>query len=175
MKDPQQHDPHNSLSKAYEKMFERAIKKFHSAEEKSADLLHQLIDEAKDKAIALKEVSEEEAGKLTIYLKRDLDDAAIFLSKTSHELENWLDFETTLVESSILDQLLKAGDKTTLELLRMKNKAETASSYLTGEITSPNTLVCDPCGEHLHFRRVEKIPPCPKCHATRFHRKLGAR
>jgi hypothetical protein len=174
MKDPQQHDPHDSLGKAYEKMFERAIEKFHGAEEKTAHLLHQLIDEARDKAIELKEVSEEEAGKLTIYLKRDLNDTAIFLSKTGHELEDWLGFETKLIESSILDQLLKAADKTTLELLKMKENAEKASSYHTGEITGPSTLACDQCGEHLHFRRAGKIPPCPKCHATRFHRELGA-
>jgi hypothetical protein len=175
MKDPQQHDPHDSLSKAYEKMFERAINKFHSVEEKSAHLLHQLIDEARDKAIGLKEVSEEEAEKLTVYLKRDLNDAAMFLSKTGNEIEDWLGFETQLLESSFLNQLLKVADKTTLELLKMKQNAEILYSYHTGEITGPSTLICDPCGERLHFRTAGKIPPCPKCHATRFHRKLGRR
>ncbi len=174
MKDPQHHDQQDYLGKAYEKMLERAIDKFHGAEEKTAHLLHQLIDEARDKAIGLKEVSEEEAGKLAIYLKRDLHDVASFLSKTGHELEDWLGFETKLVESSLLDQLLKAADKTTLELLKMKENAEKASSYHTGEITGPSTLVCDKCGEYLHFRRAGKVPPCPKCHATRFHRKFGA-
>ena len=173
MQDPQRHDQQDSLGKAYEKMLERAIDKFHGAEEKTAHLLHQLIDEARDKAVGLKEVSEEEAEKLANYLKRDLHDVADFLSKTGHELEDWLGFESTLVESSILDQLMKAADKTTLELLKMKEYAEQASSYHTGEVTGPSTLVCDQCGENLHFRRAGKIPPCAKCHATRFHRRVG--
>ena len=175
MKDPKQDDPHDSLGKAYEKMFERAIEKFHGAEEKTSHLLHLLIDEARDKAIGLKEVSEEEAEKLTIYLKRDVNDAATFLSKTGHELEDWLGFETRLVESSLLEQLLKVADKTTIEILKMKEYAEKASSYHTGEVSGPSTLVCDQCGEHLHFRGAGKIPPCPKCRATDFHRKVGTK
>jgi hypothetical protein len=145
MKDPLRHDPLDALGEAYEKMFERAVENFHKAEEKSGALFHKMIDEAKEKAVELEEVSREDA-------------------------ENWLGFETTLLESSIFDLLLKAADKTTLELLKMKEDAQQASIYHTGEITGPGTLACDQCGEKLHFRKAGKIPPCPKCHATTFHR-----
>ena len=107
---------------------------------------------------------------MSAYIKRDLSDAADHLSETGRELKDWLGFETTLLESSIFDLLLKAADKTTLELLKMKEDAQQASIYHTGEITGPGTLVCDQCGEKLHFRKAGKIPPCPKCHATTFHR-----
>ena len=170
MKDPLHHDPLDALGEAYEKMFERAARNLHKAEEKSGDLLHKLIDEAKDKAVELEEVSREDAEKLSAYLKRDLSDAANYLSETGRELEDWLGFETTLVESGIFDFLLKAADKTTLTLLKLKEDAQQASAYHTGEITGPGTLVCDQCGEKLRFRRAGKIPPCPKCHTTAFHR-----
>ena len=170
MKDPLHHDPLDALGEAYEKMFERAAKNLHKAEEKSGDLLHKLIDEAKNKAVELEELSREDAEKLSAYLKRDLSDAANYLSETGRELEDWLGFETTLVESGIFDFLLKAADKTTLALLKMKEDAQQASAYRTGEITGAGTLVCDQCGENLHFRRAGKIPPCPKCHKTAFHR-----
>jgi len=170
MKDPLHHDPLDALGEAYEKMFERAARNLHKAEEKSGDLLHKLIDEAKNKAVELEELSREDAEKLSAYLKRDLSDAANYLSETGRELEDWLGFEATLVESGIFDFLLKAADKTTLALLKMKEDAQQASAYRTGEITGAGTLVCDQCGENLHFRRAGKIPPCPKCHKTAFHR-----
>ena len=170
MKDPLHHDPLDALGEAYEKMFERAARNLHKAEEKSGDLLHKLIDEAKNKAVELEELSREDAEKLSAYLKRDLSDAAKYLSETGRELEDWLGFEATLVESGIFDFLLKVADKTTLTLLKMKADAQQASAYRTGEITGAGTLVCDQCGENLHFRRAGKIPPCPKCHTTAFHR-----
>ena len=170
MKDPLRHDPLDALGEVYEKMFERAVENFHKAEEKSGALFHKMIDEAKEKAVELEEVSREDAEKLSAYIKRDLSDAADHLSETGRELKDWLGFETTLLESSIFDLLLKAADKTTLELLKMKEDAQQASIYHTGEITGPGTLVCDQCGEKLHFRKAGKIPPCPKCHATTFHR-----
>jgi len=172
MKSPQHHDPIDALGEAYEKMFERAAEHFHNAEEKTGPLLHKLIDEAREKAVELKELSKEDADKLSVYLKRDLDDAADYLSETGHELKDWLGFETTLVESGVFDLLLKAADKTTLQLLKIKEDAQRASVYHTGEITGPGTLVCDQCGEKLHFHKAGKIPPCPKCHATSFHRNI---
>lgn len=170
MNDPIQHDPFDALGEAYEKMYERVVEGLHNAEEKTGPLLHKLIEEAREKAVELKEVSEQDAVKIADWLKRDMTEAANYLSETGHELNDWLGFEATLLESAVLDLLLKAADKTTLNLLQMKENVERASTYHTGEITGPGTLVCDQCGEKLHFYRAGKIPPCPKCHSTRFHR-----
>ena len=170
MTKPTHSDPIDALGAAYEKMYERATENLHSTEKKSAQLLHKLIDEAKDKAVELKELSEGDAAKLADWLKRDLDDTVNYLSETGLELKDWLGFETTLLESAVLDLLLKSADKTTVELLTMKDYARQPHAYHTGEITGPGTLVCDQCGEKLHFHRAGKIPPCPKCHATTFHR-----
>jgi hypothetical protein len=170
MTKPTHNGPIDALGAAYEKMYERAAQNLHSTEKKSAQLLHKLIDEAKDKAVELKELSEEDAAKLADWLKRDLDDTVNYLSETGLELKDWLGFETTLLESAMLDLLLKSADKTTVELLTMKDYARQPHAYHTGEITGPGTLVCDQCGEKLHFHRAGKIPPCPKCHATTFHR-----
>ena len=52
----------------------------------------------------------------------------------------------------------------------LREQAELAG-YHTGEITGPGTLVCDNCGEELHFHKPSRIPPCPKCKGTSFHRK----
>ena len=174
MKTKRDHDPIDILADAYEKMFERAAEHFRNAEEKTGELLHSLIDEARETAVELKEISREDAEKLAAWLKRDLDEATGYLSETGHDLRDWLGFETTLVESGIVDLLLKAADKTTLQLLRIKEEARRASTYHTGEITAPGTLVCEQCGEKLHFHKTGRIPPCPKCHATNFKRNVRA-
>ena len=170
MTKPTHNDPIDALGAAYEIMFERTAASLYSAEQKSGQLLHKLIDEAKEKAVELKELSEEDAEKIAGWLKRDLDDIVNYLTETGLELKDWLGFETTLLESAVLDLLLKAADKTTVELLTMKEHSRQPHAYHTGEITGPGTLVCDQCGEKLHFHRAGKIPPCPKCHATTFHR-----
>ena len=172
MKKPQNQDPFDVLAQVYEKLFESIVKNFHNAEEKSGALLHKLIDEAKEDAVKLEKISREDAEKLSDYLRRDLSDAASYLSETGRDLRDWLGFETTLLETEILDQLLNTADPTTVELFKLKLDAQQTPAYHTGEITGPGTLVCDQCGEKLHFYRAGKIPPCPKCHATSFHRKI---
>ncbi len=167
-------EPFDVLATAYEKIFESAAKGFHNAEKKSAELLHELIDKAKDEAVELGEVSREDAEKLSTYIKRDLSEAARHMSISGRELREWLGFETILLETEFVDQLLKLADPTKVELFKLKLDAQEMPPYHTGEITGPGTLFCDQCGEKLHFYRAGKIPPCPKCHATSFHRNIEA-
>ena len=167
-------DPFDVLARAYEKMFESAAEGFHNAEKKSGELLHELLDKAKDEVVELEEVSREDAEKLTTYVKRDLSEAASHMSVTGQELKDWLGFETALLETEFVDQLLKLADPTEVELFQLKLDTEPTPPYHTGEITSPGTLLCDQCGEKLHFYRAGKIPPCPKCHASNFHRNIEA-
>ncbi|VAW57235.1 hypothetical protein MNBD_GAMMA07-666 [hydrothermal vent metagenome] len=170
MNDPL-HDTINSLSEAYEKMHERTAVNLHKAKDKSSQLLHTLINQARDKAVELEELTEEEAAKIAQWLKRDMNDFIDYLVEGENEIKDWLGFETYLLESSFLDLLLKTADKTTVELLALKENARRASIYHTGEVTGPGVLICDECGENLHFHKAGKVPPCAKCHKTSFHRK----
>jgi len=171
MKDPVHHDPVEVIGEAYELMLERAMTDYRKAREKAGPVLHEFIDKARDTAIELGELTAEEADKLAGYLKRDLASAADHLAEAGDELKEWLGFEAELVKAEIFDLFLKAADRTTLELQKMKEQAEQALHYSTGEITGPGTLVCEQCGEKLHFHKPGHIPPCPKCHATRFRRR----
>lgn len=171
MKKPPHVDPLDAMGAAYENMYERVAENLHKAKDQSGPLLHKLIDEAKDKAIELEEVVEEDAEKLSSWLKRDLDDAISHMSETDEKLKDWLGFETTLIESALIYFLLETADKTTVELLKLKQDAERPYIYRTGEMTGPGTLICDNCEEHLHFHKVGHIPPCPKCHGVSYHRK----
>ena len=105
-----------------------------------------------------------------MWLRRDFDDVVNYISETDYAVKDWLGFETSLIKNEFIKALLDTADKTTLALLRMKENAHEPYDYRTGEIAGFGTLICDECGEKLHFHKAGHIPPCPKCHKTSFHR-----
>ena len=171
MKVHKQNDPLDTLGAVYEKIYEYIAVDFHQLKEKSSPEINKLISNAKQKVIQLEAVSEHEAAQLTEWLKRDMDDLASYLTETQNELKDWLGFETALLENAVLDLLLKTADSTTVELLKLKEEALQPYTYRTGEITIAGTLICDNCGDKLHFYKAGKIPPCPKCHKVVYHRE----
>ncbi|MFT4561839.1 MAG: hypothetical protein ACI9BW_001581 [Gammaproteobacteria bacterium] len=164
-------DPIDSLAEAYEQMLERAVKDAHRTEVKTERVLHDLIHDARDKAVELGELTQHEAERLSKYLARDLIEATNYLAETGRELKDWLGFETTLLESEVIDLLLKAADDTTVDLILLNAAGQSRSKYLAGEITAPCTLTCDDCGDKLHIRRTKEIPPCAACEGNSFHRR----
>lgn len=164
------HDPVEAMGEAYELMLERTAEKLHALEDKAGPKMRHLIDESRDKAVELGELSREEADKIANYLWRDLKDAGRYLADTGADFREWLGFEAALLGDRLKDLFGKAADKTTVELIELETEAE-STVYHTGEITGPGTLVCTKCGEKLHFKKPGHIPPCPKCHATEFVRE----
>lgn len=170
MNDPKHPEEHETLVKAYEKIYQRVVDKIHNTKEKTGLQLHKLIDDAKEKEAELEQVSKQNAEKVADYLKRDMSDSASFLSETGKELKDWLGFETTLLQNEMLSFLQKAADPTTLAQLNFKLNAQPNSVYQSAEITGPGTLLCDHCGKTLYFHKVQNIPVCPVCDGTTFHR-----
>ena len=170
MKKPKYSDPLDALGAVYETMYEHFAEDLHQAREKSRPLIHELVDEAKEKAVKLGHIAEEDADKISVWLKRDLDETVHYIVDTEEGIREWLGFETSLIKSEVIRMLLETANKTTLQWLRMKENAHQPATYKTGEIAGPGTLICDECGEKLHFHMAGHIPPCPKCNHTEFHR-----
>ena len=170
-KENRPNDPLDILGVAYETMLERSATEFRKLEKKTGPALHSLIDNAKAKAVELGEVTEDEAAHLAEYLKRDLSDASFYISEHGRELKDWLGFEDSLIAAELLDVFLQAADPTTVEMNELKLELAAQSIYKTGEVTGPGALACDECGEVLHFHKAGRIPPCPKCHKTSYHRQ----
>ena len=170
-KENRPNDPLDILGVAYETMLERSATEFRKLEKKTGPALHSLIDNAKAKAVELGEITEDEAAHLAEYLKRDLSDASFYISEHGRELKDWLGFEDSLIAAELLDVFLQAANPTTVEMNELKLELAAQSIYKTGEVTGPGALVCDECGEVLHFHKAGRIPPCPKCHKTSYHRQ----
>ncbi len=163
-------NPVDILAEVYEKMYEDIVLKVHQLDDKSTPVLQTLIEESKANVAKFQTLSKEEANLVAEGLKRDMEDMSTYLSESEHQLEDWLGFETALIKQTLLEQILLAADKTTVQLLALNDRFERNSIYKTGEIKGPGTLCCDKCGEILHFHKAGKVPPCPKCHSTDYHR-----
>ena len=170
-KENRPNDPLDILGVAYETMLERSATEFRKLEKKTGPALHSLIDKARAKAVELGELTEDEAAHLAEYLKRDLSDASFYISEHGRELKDWLGFEDSLIAAELLDVFLQAANPTTVDMNELKLELAAQSIYKTGEVTGPGALVCDECDEVLHFHKAGRIPPCPKCHKSSFHRQ----
>ena len=165
-------DPKDRLLKAYNHM----VDELHAAVEKAEETLSPTIDEMLKNAEKLSKkayaLTQDEAKSITEHLKRDIAHAREYMQTDGKEFKQWLNFDIQQVEDRFVDFLSKAADKTwidfkALELLSMKN-----SIYKTGEICSAGTLRCMDCSQEMKFTKNSHIPPCPKCHHTRFERMV---
>lgn len=158
------------LSLAYNRMMERVKHALDVAEHKTIPPLEHAVNKAREKAVALGELSRDEAEKVGEYLQRDIQEFAEHLNQTSSEFKSWFHMDLELVEAKLLDMMTQVADKTRLELARLAVSAQSPRLYHTGEISGPGTLQCCLCEEELRFAKTEHIPPCPRCHATEFIR-----
>jgi hypothetical protein len=159
-------DPIEAMGEAYELLLESAFKKAHQ----SGVAAHHVMAEIRGDIVALTQFSEDEIVKMEEYVKRDLIDAARYLDKTGKELKDWVGFDVALMKHEFWERFSEAADQTTTALYQLKQQAANAG-YHTGELTGLGTLVCDQCGEKLHFHKPGHIPPCPKCTSTHFQRQ----
>ncbi|WP_062152325.1 zinc ribbon-containing protein [Beggiatoa leptomitoformis] len=159
----------NKLLSGYQRMMTRVK----DALDTPATLtLREHIEAAKEKAIALEELTVEEAERIGHYLFRDLQDAAHYLSETEQGLKEWARFDLALIEDKLLDMFSFMVDHTRSELDAWAERARLATEWMSGEVTGPGTLQCDNCQHSLQFTQPAYIPVCPNCGATLFKRVM---
>jgi hypothetical protein len=154
------------LAEAYNRMLERTRETM----EKAGKGLGEAVDTAMERATELEELTREEAELISIYVVRDLEDAAKFVNREGQELRDWLRFDVEVVENSLLDIFSQMVDHTRQALTDIEQRANALGEWKTGEIAGIGTLQCKSCGELLHFHHTGHIPPCPKCHGTTYRR-----
>jgi len=162
-------DQHDKRIHAYDLMLERVKAFLAETGKETQPYLQRATDYAKEKAVELGELTREEAEDIAEYLRRDVHDAATYLGEHGDELKDWLRLDLLLIENELLDMFSQVVDKTRLELHQLAIQSE-VQGWHTGQITGIGTLECTQCGEHLHFHKTGRIPPCPKCAGTEFTR-----
>ncbi len=163
-------DKHTQHESAYNRMLNHARTYLQETTHELGSNIHDVIESAKKQTIHLGELSKDEAELIGTYLRRDLHNAGEFIKQQRGELADWLRFDVKQIEQRTWEALSLVVDKTTIELNHLRNRAQQLDEWHTGEITGPGTLMCNACGEEIHFHKTGHIPPCPKCHTTVYHR-----
>jgi len=163
-------DLRHKLESAYEHMLETAKEFVVEAREHSGPVIKEALKDAREKASEVSELTVEEIDKLSGYIEKDLTEAADFMQQQERELSDWLRLDILLIEKYLLEKFSSLADRTRIELEQLSINADLYGEWHTGEIVSMGVLKCEACGEELHFEKPGHIPPCPKCHATKFKR-----
>lgn len=154
----------------YEKMLDRLREFMDRAEKQTGSRLRKALDEAKERAIELGELTRDEAEKIAEYVRRDVEDAADYTTRSDEDLSGWLRMDLQMVENWIWDRFASVADQTRLDWYELQHSLAERELYHTGEIAAPGVLTCDGCANELHFNTAGHIPPCPKCNSTRYRR-----
>jgi NADH pyrophosphatase NudC (nudix superfamily) len=158
------------LVEAYNRMLERIHETVKHTGEDAMPTLQKRIDEAREVAINLGELTREEAERIGEYLRRDTEEAARFLAETRQDFHDWFRFDLKLVEQRFLQMFELTVDRTRAELDRLAERAQGIEEVHTGEVAAPGSLFCTACGKELHMHKTGRVPPCPKCHKTVYRR-----
>ena len=157
----------NQLIKAYNDM----VTHLHEDLGDASKTLARGLDAAREKVSELGGLTQEEIHKVSEYVQRDIEEAALGLSDDSNDsLSEWLKFDIQLIENFALDAFMSVADKTRLELAKLEQQARASNIYESGEITGPGTLVCVQCNEQINFKTTSVIPACSKCGKKTFQR-----
>ena len=152
-------------------MYNNVLHRVYDSVVNASDKLKPGLEKRLEEAAALEELGREEIDTISGYIKRDVEAAAQWLAENEDsELAEWLRFDIQQVEDRALEAFSQLADQTTLELKQLEQRANAVGEWHTGEIVGIGSLTCIDCGEELHFHATGHIPPCPKCHGTRFKR-----
>ena len=178
---------------AYEKLRQRVSKAFGELQDKiNVKTISQAIDKATSDLKEKGGHSLEAISKASAALKKDISSTTEqFMPKvdeatesTKKQFDHWLDKGGALwhdISQEAEHAYEFSRDKSMAFLANvakglsewsqsMGKKLDTSMKYKTGEITHGGEFVCANCESKIHLKKPGRIPPCPKCSKTEFHR-----
>ncbi len=111
----------NDLATGYERMLTRIRKRLAEAEANAPLPIYMVIEEAREQAIALGEMTQAEAEQVTYWLKHDLVHLRDVLQRTERGVMTWLGLDLHLIEQGLLDIL---ADPTRVDWVRLQQDLE---------------------------------------------------
>jgi Zn finger protein HypA/HybF involved in hydrogenase expression len=152
----------------YDRFAEKSREFFEAGHEKGREALDKAMDLAREQLAAAGEFSTEQGEQFKRYLRRDLEQTADDVRWLGQEAQERL--HPSRVGAGALSSLAKlmhaAGDA----MNTLSRKAVETLTYNTGELTTAGTLTCSACDQKVHLKRTGHVPPCPRCHGTRFRK-----
>lgn len=156
---------------AYNRMLEHIKDFIDEAEEEFSPKIKYAVDSAKEKIHALGELTREETEAIADYIKRDIHDAAKYISSEGKEFTDWFVFDIDQLEARFVDLLSAVVDTTKIEYQALSERAEEENIWLADEVAAPGTLVCLKCGLKIQTQKTSIIEPCQHCGHDQFQRR----
>lgn len=111
------------LASGYERMLARIRARLAQAEANAPLPIYMAIEEARERAIELGEMTQAEAGQVAYWLKRDLLHLREVIGRTERGMKTWLGIDLGLLEQGLLGIL---ADPTRVDWLRLQQEFEAA-------------------------------------------------
>jgi hypothetical protein len=115
------HDAVTDLAEGYARMLERIRARLAEAEARAPLPLYMAIEEAREQAVALGELTQAEAREVAEWLQRDLMHLREVMQRAGRGVRNWLGLDLALLEQGLLDTL---ADPTRVDWLRLQEEFE---------------------------------------------------
>ena len=160
---------HKSTKKSYDlqQMLTRVSKKLESIDSKSVE---HALEEAKDTAIKLGEISYEEGEFIIKSLKRDFSHLGKFLQQAKVSLSDWIKFDIEYLEGPVWEMLCQIADKTQLEQKQSQMDVALDCLYHAGETVLIGSFICQKCKEIQKLYHIQELSVCSNCDGKIFNR-----
>lgn len=126
------------LTSGYERMLERIRAQLNEAEINAPLPVYMAIEEARERAVALGELTQNEAQQVATFVKRDLLHLRDILARAHQGVRTWLGIDLGMIEQGLLDVL---ADPARVDWLRLQQELEAEaqqSSAQTAETEQQN-------------------------------------
>ena len=104
------------LAKGYEQMLDRIRERLAAVEANAPLPIYMAIEEAREQAVELGEMTQAEAHEVAQWLRRDFLHLRDLLDRAERGARNWLGLDLALIERGLLDTL---ADPTRVDWLRL--------------------------------------------------------
>ncbi len=152
----------------YDRFAEKSREFFEASQEKGREALEKAMELAREQLTATGEFTAEQGEAFKKYLKRDLEQTTQDIRSLGKEAEVRL--HPSRLGAGALSSLAKLMHATGIAMSSLSRKAEQTLAYQTGELTTAGTLTCTSCEQKVQLKRTGHVPPCPRCHGTRFRK-----
>ena len=155
----------------YEKLATRSKELIGEAREKTSETVGVAIKMAKEDMVVAGDFSHEQGERLKSFLERDLHIAQKGISRTGYIAKDTIEPHRLAagIQGVLATILEVAGEK----FEDWADKLEAGLDFKTGDVTTPGTLTCKNCKNEINMHDTGRIPPCPKCYGTEFHKSYG--
>lgn len=152
--------------RAYERLAEDAIEQLQNAAEVTVDAISESIDAASERLQDVGEFTGEQLSVAKMSIQLDLLALADNTERSSDFIRNRLN--PGRVASGLLSAAGSLLERTSDAFDSWKDLVRQPLERRTGQVTGPGTLTCAKCKEEIDMEDTGRIPPCWKCHGTKF-------